>query len=641
MKRLFSNRQKQVLIWVAGGKCQICGRKLKEDFHADHIQPFSKGGQTINSNGQALCPKCNILKGSNIMNIKLRPWQYEAREKCINWLLQKRADRHFVINAAPGSGKTVAACSIAKKLIDRGEIDRVIVLAPRSEVVNQWSNDFFNITGRFMSKVTRADGDVEKLEIDVCATWHAVQGLQDSFQAVCKLTRTLVICDEHHHAAVEASWGNGADSAFSNASFVLILTGTPMRSDGERTIWLSYDETNSINHPDDGTYTLSYGDAVDLGYCRPVTFHRHEGKFRVDVDCGDSVEVSSHKPANLTNNLKRVPGLQTALDFYKLACRESYEKDGITPMTDSYQATMLESACKKLDDIRYRMPEAGGLVIAPNIEMAKYMAKLIEIIEGEAPTIVHSHESSSGRRIKAFKNTTKRWIVSVAMISEGVDIKRLRVLVYLPNALTELAFRQAIGRVVRTNGPDDDTRAYVVMPSTDLLESYARKVEQEMSSATIKIGCDHKTKKCPSCATECDLSNNICGYCEYEFPRQVGNIGFKTCSGCGALNPSNTKACNECGDNFGACFSLTLDEALRTGAIVRGMDIDENDVREGERIAQTVRDKVLVSGDKILIQFVKIMPEESYARLHEILSSSVKQSPLNQTNGISFMRKVA
>ena len=65
------------------------------------------------------------------------------------------------------------------------------------------------------------------------------------------------------------------------------------------------------------------------------------------------------------------------------------------------------------------------------------------------------------------------------MISEGVDIKRLRVLIYLPNALTELAFRQAIGRVVRTMGPDDDTRAYVIMPSTELLESYARRVEQE------------------------------------------------------------------------------------------------------------------------------------------------------------------
>ena len=86
--------------------------------------------------------------------------------------------------------------------------------------------------------------------------------------------------------------------------------------------------------------------------------------------------------------------------------------------------------------------------------------------------LVHSNMGHPNARIKAFRNTTKRWIVSVAMVSEGVDIKRLRVLVYLPNALTELAFRQAVGRVVRTLGPDDDTRAYVVMPSTKIFECY-------------------------------------------------------------------------------------------------------------------------------------------------------------------------
>ncbi len=42
------------------------------------------------------------------------------------------------------------------------------------------------------------------------------------------------------------------------------------------------------------------------------------------------------------------------------------------------------------------------------------------------------------------------------MISEGVDIRRLRILVYATNIVTELAFRQITGRIVRTdpkNGP--------------------------------------------------------------------------------------------------------------------------------------------------------------------------------------------
>jgi superfamily II DNA or RNA helicase len=60
------------------------------------------------------------------------------------------------------------------------------------------------------------------------------------------------------------------------------------------------------------------------------------------------------------------------------------------------------------------------------------MATLVELIEGERPILVHSQLPNAESKIRAFRNTDKRWIVSVAMISEGVDIKRLRILIYLP-----------------------------------------------------------------------------------------------------------------------------------------------------------------------------------------------------------------
>ena len=160
-----------------------------------------------------------------------------------------------------------------------------------------------------MGKVTGVDGDVSQLGIDLCVTWAAVQSLSDAFQAVCRASRTLVICDEHHHAAVRAAWGASVDSAFSEAKFVLVLTGTPIRSDGESSVWLAYDDDGAIDHPEEGTYTLTYGEAVDLEYCRPATFHRHEGLFSVDLDGGEVIPVSSKQPAELRSELKRVPGL--------------------------------------------------------------------------------------------------------------------------------------------------------------------------------------------------------------------------------------------------------------------------------------------------------------------------------------------
>ena len=55
--------------------------------------------------------------------------------------------------------------------------------------------------------------------------------------------------------------------------------------------------------------------------------------------------------------------------------------DGVTPDLTSYQSTMIEWGISKLDDLRLSMPNAGGLVIAPNIEVAEYIADILELFE--------------------------------------------------------------------------------------------------------------------------------------------------------------------------------------------------------------------------------------------------------------------
>ena len=345
-----------------------------------------------------------------------------------------------------------------------------------------------------------------------------------------------------------------------------------------------------------------------------------KGHFTVDLEDGHSVRVSGKQKAELPPDLVRIPGLQRVLDFYRLACTPQHEADNRTPLANGYQATMLAWAGAKLTELRYRMPAAGGLVIAPSIEMAKYFVTLIQRLEGDTALLVHSQMPNPDAKIKAFRNTDKRWLVSVAMVSEGVDIRRLRVLVYLPHALTELALRQAIGRVVRTAGPDDDTRAYVVMPSFEILEGYARRVEDEMSPGARTGDTEPRMKRCPICRHECGLGKNTCPQCGYEFP--AAKRQFKPCGDCGSLNPAMATSCQVCGSSFSAAFTLTLDEALRAEAIVRGMDLDEHEVQKGEEMASKVRSMVLKSGDARLVRVLSTLPEESWARLREILVSN-------------------
>ena len=93
--------------------------------------------------------------------------------------------------------------------------------------------------------------------------------------------------------------------------------------------------------------------------------------------------VSSKSKVDLPSDFPEIKALEKALNFYSLACKPQYLADGTTPNMQGYQASMIDHGIRKLDEIRYRLPNAGGLVIAPNIEMAEYMARILEEIEGE------------------------------------------------------------------------------------------------------------------------------------------------------------------------------------------------------------------------------------------------------------------
>ena len=547
--------------------------------------------------------------------LTLRPWQSECKTKALDWF--KMGNRTFLMDVAPGGGKTKASCAIAKELLESGEIDCVVSIAPRRSVVFQWAEDFQSICGRTMVPITGNDDDLSAYGgADFAITWSALGDASAAIYEMCQNRKVLAICDEHHHAGREAAWGEGADNAFSHAKYTMVLTGTPIRSDGSETVWMDYDGRGKIDHPEDGTYTLSYGEAVDLQYCRPITFHRHEGNFTVVFGDGDTTQVSGAVEAPVDSRMRQVPALRRALDFYKLACTPIFDNHG-RPCTLSYQATMLEWGIQKLDDLRLEMPNSGGLVIAHSIEMAEYMADLLHILEGERPFIVHNQVANAEAKIKAFKTSSNRWLVSVGMVSEGVDIPRLRVLVYLPFARTELAFRQAMGRVVRNNGPDDGTRAYVIMPAHQVFEEHARRVEREMGPKhTAETGAP-RTKVCPACSSRCDISARACHECDEEFP--IGHSRLKACGECGSPNPFGAKECSACGSSFTQEFSVQLDEALRHGAIVRGMDVDEEEVRLGEKLAPALQRKVLRDGDEFLVNVLRTIPAESYGRLARMM----------------------
>jgi 5-methylcytosine-specific restriction endonuclease McrA len=63
--RRFRPAERVALFLAAGGRCAGCGAVLEPGWHADHVMPVRGGGETRASNGQALCPRCNLRKGGS------------------------------------------------------------------------------------------------------------------------------------------------------------------------------------------------------------------------------------------------------------------------------------------------------------------------------------------------------------------------------------------------------------------------------------------------------------------------------------------------------------------------------------------------------------------------------------------------
>jgi HNH endonuclease len=61
-RRRFGRRERAALLLAAAGCCAECGELLDQHFHADHRDPWVRGGRTDVTNGQALCPTCNRRK---------------------------------------------------------------------------------------------------------------------------------------------------------------------------------------------------------------------------------------------------------------------------------------------------------------------------------------------------------------------------------------------------------------------------------------------------------------------------------------------------------------------------------------------------------------------------------------------------
>ncbi|MET0557659.1 MAG: DEAD/DEAH box helicase family protein [Solirubrobacterales bacterium] len=384
----------------------------------------------------------------------LRSWQKEATEA-----VRAHAATSFLASATPAAGKTTFGLHIAHRMLSAGFVSRVVVAGPTTHICRQWAADAARYGIDLEPNRPNSDGPESGDFHGAAVTYQTIAAGPETHRLAASRRPTLLIADEPHHMGDEAAWGVQTRKAFDGARFRLLLSGTPFRSDNSAIPWVSYDE-DGLSQAD---YAYGYPQALVDRVCRPITFLPYDGEMEW-----------------LSDGRLRSADFDLALPAAESArrLRTALSPDG------EWMGEVLRDGDARLSEVRADgHPDAGGLVIASSQDHAREIAARLASIAGEQPELVMSDEPDASRRIADFASSDRRWLVSVLMVSEGVDIPRLRVGVYATAARTELFFRQVVGRFIRATPGPRHQMSYLLMPADSRLKALAHEIEAERRHA--------------------------------------------------------------------------------------------------------------------------------------------------------------
>lgn len=444
----------------------------------------------------------------NRPKISLRDWQNESNKKCLAAFASGK--RVWVQETVTGGGKTVVGREDALDMHEAGMIDLTIILVPSLPIQTGWLNTFRGSLNATAGPNYQCDTQV----------WV---GTYAGYKAICNalaMRRTkgyLLIADEYHHAEREAYWGQGVSTLGAGASYVLMLSGTPWRTKG--TIALLEGERNIHGRPyysEDGT--------VEPDHC-----YRYEddlvSKTRGTVPIHFIFEEATARDKQTGQQYVLPVDPSNWQQFADSSCKEPLGK--YVCIADSKKTLnsrldgkdmhkeLIAQGLQHLELSRSEIYRASGArnvsimhIACASINDASSVESYIDnFYPGVKVEKIVSDDPRSTKRIEEIQRACRQnsmdrpdVIVSVGMISEGVDIPAIKVTVYFNKIMTLMYMIQLIGRGQRRIWLDekqgyadqdlliDQTPSYFLCPAHPYIMWMAAEIENCIKQARRELG---------------------------------------------------------------------------------------------------------------------------------------------------------
>lgn len=493
MGRFLRSKELRRTLWLASdGKCSICGEPLKDDWHADHIIPYSHTKRTNVFEMQATCSACNLRKGATVE--RLPSWEkYFAIDPLFREQVGQRKAFELAATVEPddketiswlfefvtGYGKTLTAYGVFWILHKRGLVDCLITFVPSDEQRRQFAEDAedakrllgIDVCSWVIEKAPREFRVVRSRECQVFVASYQQLDNGPYFSQLMEFGgKWLVVADECHHLPRGGVWSERLIK-LPNVFARIGLSATPARHDFKRLLGV----------PNDPVLRVTYKQAYEEKVVKRVVARINHYHLKVDID---------GKPHNITTEELR---LEEVLDFNKYEARRQLrynpdylDKMLIEPLQDlaarnarhpgQHQGIAFCMSCRHAD---YVCGQLNQLSVTLGLG---FVAAWIGVGAGNDGKIKSKEENDlisavfrkgfdeltpdqRNRCIELELPTRVDFLVQVSKAEEGFNSKRASVLVFLNLIESKVKLLQQLGRGLRRNShikdhAEDDASIY-------------------------------------------------------------------------------------------------------------------------------------------------------------------------------------